>query len=224
MRKGFTLSEVLITLGIIGIIAALIIPNLMTKIKNSRTEAILKEDFSILQQMMISANDNGAVNAPAGTNQMKIIKEWFSTYFLPYIKVAAVCYDEPGCWAIGKVKTKNNVPYERSYNGCGQATISFILNNGSYVCMDDFDKTTLFNNYGIKTSARYTYIFMIDTNGSKQPNIIGEDIFILGFKEETGNIVTAGYDRTIDEVKENCKSGSGYWCSTMIKNNGWKIP
>lgn len=31
MKKGFTLAEVLITLGIIGVIAALTIPGLITK-------------------------------------------------------------------------------------------------------------------------------------------------------------------------------------------------
>jgi len=225
MKKGFTLAEVLITLGIIGVVAAMTIPNLMTKMKDLRTEAILKEDYSILQQMMISANDAGAVNAPIGSNNMDIIRDWFQTYFLPYIKVATVCYDKAGCWADGKVKTLNNINYTSYSHGCGLKTISFILNNGSYVCMDDYNPTTMFATYGIRTSAPISYIFMIDTNGEKHPNILGKDIFIFGFKEETGNIVTSGTDRTPEEVRKNCmKSNTGYWCSTLVKNSGWKLP
>lgn len=224
MKTGFTLAEVLITLGIIGVVAAITLPNLMTKLTNLRTEAVLKEDYSILQQMMISANDNGAINAPSDVNNMDYIKEWFQTYFLPYIKVSSVCYDEAGCWADNKVKLLNNAKYSSYTVGCGIKTISFVLNNGSYVCMDDYYKSTMFNLYGIKTNANISYIFLVDTNGAKQPNIIGKDIFLLGFKEETGKLVTAGTDRTIEEVKNNCsKSQNGLWCLTLVKNSGWKI-
>lgn len=79
--------------------------------------------------------------------------------------------------------------------------------------------------FGINTNSVITYIFYIDTNGAKQPNIIGKDIFLFGFKEETGNLVTAGADKTMEEVRKNCTtSQTGYWCSTLVKNSGWKIP
>lgn len=223
MKKAFTLAEVLITLGVIGIVAAMTIPGLITKLKNHRTEAILKEDFSILQQMMISANQDGAVNSPTRDNNIDIIKNWFQTYFLPYIKVASVCYDEAGCWN-PNVKTLKGIKHTSHTTGCGLKTISFILNNGSYICMDDYDGGTIYNTFGIKTSAAITYIFYIDTNGDKQPNIIGKDIYLLGFKEETGNMVPAGSDRLEKEILANCsKSGTGYWCLTLVKNRGWKV-
>ena len=56
-KWGFTLAEVLITLGIIGVVAAITIPALLTNLNNRHTESILREDYSILQQMMTSAND-----------------------------------------------------------------------------------------------------------------------------------------------------------------------
>ena len=44
MKKiGFTLAEVLITLGIIGVVAAMTIPNLMTKLKYNRESALLND-------------------------------------------------------------------------------------------------------------------------------------------------------------------------------------
>ena len=55
-KTGFTLAETLITLGIIGIVAAITLPTLITKLSNDRNSTILKEDYSILQQMMKSAN------------------------------------------------------------------------------------------------------------------------------------------------------------------------
>ena len=224
-KAGFTLAEVLITLGIIGIVAAMTIPNLITKLKNQRTEAILKEDYSILQQMMISANDAGAVSISTsyegGVNNIDIISSWFKTYFLPYIKVARVCYDEKGCWSSSTYYLNGSLFSQDT--GCGGATVSFVLNNGSYICMDDYGKT-LYSGFGVKTDAEYSYVFFIDTNGDKQPNTVGKDIFILVFKEEVGNLVPAGIDKTEEEVKENCsKSGNGIMCMTLVKNRGWKI-
>ena len=49
-RKAFTLAEVLITLGIIGVVAAMTIPTLMTKIQNRMFVAQLKKEYSTLQQ------------------------------------------------------------------------------------------------------------------------------------------------------------------------------
>ncbi len=47
---AFTLAEVLITLGIIGVIAALTIPGLISKWREKATVAQVKETYSILQQ------------------------------------------------------------------------------------------------------------------------------------------------------------------------------
>jgi len=47
MKKGFTLAEVLITLGIIGVVAAMTIPTLMTKYAKQRTETQLVKFYSM---------------------------------------------------------------------------------------------------------------------------------------------------------------------------------
>ena len=43
MKKGFTLAEVLITLGIIGVVAAATIPSLITAYQKRATESQLKK-------------------------------------------------------------------------------------------------------------------------------------------------------------------------------------
>lgn len=46
MRKGFTLAEVLITLGIIGVVAAITIPGLITAYKKHVIASSLKRAVS----------------------------------------------------------------------------------------------------------------------------------------------------------------------------------
>lgn len=53
-RKGFTLAEVLITLGIIGIVAAMTLPSLTAKQHEKQTVAKLKKVYSTLQQAQLS--------------------------------------------------------------------------------------------------------------------------------------------------------------------------
>lgn len=49
-EKGFTLAEVLITLGIIGVVAAMTIPTLMANIRGHQYRTKLKKGFSTLSQ------------------------------------------------------------------------------------------------------------------------------------------------------------------------------
>lgn len=224
VRLGFTLAEVLITLGIIGVVAAITIPTLLTKLNNRHTESMLREDYSILQQMMTSANDDGAMSSITDLNNMTVMKSWFQTYFLPYIKVANVCYDEKGCWVDDAKFLKGSfASMVSTETGCGGSTISFKLYNGTNICMDDY-KIHLFDTFGVK-SDEASVVFYVDTNGSRKPNQLGKDIFVMVYKPAIEKIVPAGVDRTLEEVEQNCsKNGTGVWCLVLIKNRGWKIP
>ena len=50
MKNGFTLAEVLITLGIIGIVAAMTLPALVGKYQKKVTVTRLKKFYSTMQQ------------------------------------------------------------------------------------------------------------------------------------------------------------------------------
>ena len=59
-RNGFTLAEVLITLGIIGVVAAMTIPTLMTKYQKHKTETQLVKFYSMMNQTLrMSVAENG---------------------------------------------------------------------------------------------------------------------------------------------------------------------
>ena len=63
-KTGFTLAEVLITLGIIGVVAAMTIPILMTAYQKKQTVTRLKRAYSIVQQSIrLSEDENGEVES-----------------------------------------------------------------------------------------------------------------------------------------------------------------
>lgn len=72
-KSGFTLAEVLITLGIIGVVAAMTIPSLINQTNNADIKAALKKGLSvtnqaILMNIAIEGNDFAALsNAGTGT-------------------------------------------------------------------------------------------------------------------------------------------------------------
>lgn len=53
MSKGFTLAEVLITIGIIGVVAALVTPSLINSTRNKELEALFKTANSSLAQALL---------------------------------------------------------------------------------------------------------------------------------------------------------------------------
>ena len=82
IRKfGFTLAEVLITLGIIGVVAALTIPTLMQKTNDAELKAGYKKMISVLNQG-ISMNyaldgvDFSAITGAAGASNDNVGTSW----------------------------------------------------------------------------------------------------------------------------------------------------
>ncbi|MDR1327154.1 MAG: type II secretion system GspH family protein [Heliobacteriaceae bacterium] len=110
MRKGFTLAEVLITLGIIGVVAALTMPSLIAKYKEKVTFTKLKKLYSIMSQAYFQAREeHGNVSAwceglrlessVSGECQIKT-----HDIMIPYLKVLKDCKLDGGCFSNEAIK------------------------------------------------------------------------------------------------------------------------
>ena len=90
-RTAFTLAEVLITLGIIGIVAALTLPVIISDVKNSQLEAGLKKAYSVLGQAlnMYQAENGERIIAGDATNRRMV-----KLYLMQYIKSAKGINDD----------------------------------------------------------------------------------------------------------------------------------
>ena len=150
MKKGFTLEEVLITLGIIGIVAAMTMPALIQKHKKQEASARLKKFYSMMSQaVMQSEIDNGKIDTwdktPLEYDENKVglpnsddTSVFFKKYLAQYIKYLSADKIEDGSGRFRVTLRDGSVMY---------------LINGS--CTD----------------------IAYDVNGDRQPNITGIDEF-----------------------------------------------
>ena len=156
---GFTLAEVLVTLAIIGVVAALTIPTLIKNYKKQQWIVGYKETYSIVKQttgMIKANNDNSLLNAWTTNDQ-----SMYNAY-LPYIHVLKKCENEApegNCFASGYT-------YLNGSSFSVRGTYSVILSNGASLSFWSPSPAGLpFLNH-----------IMIDTNGPKGPNVAGKDL------------------------------------------------
>lgn len=104
LKQGFTLAEVLITLGIIGVVAALTIPTLIANHRKSVVETRLAKFYSTMNQAILRAEidfgdkkdwgnigDGYEKDENGNPDKTKSIPlEWFNTYMRPYLNLMDV--------------------------------------------------------------------------------------------------------------------------------------
>ena len=229
-KKAFTLAEVLITIGIIGIVAAMTIPTLISNYQKHIVETNLQETYSIMQQVMKYADYDDVSLDMRIPDSLEGMKSWSETFLQPHLKYGKICYDTSGCWQ-SKVPTKTLngkiAGWNRTGVGLGLGIITLKLTNGANLCLDGYSKSDMKSWFGVDIPDPTSLVVYIDANGDKGPNIVGKDIYALAYT--SNGLVPAGNNVTNDEIKLNCSSSSsndnaGYYCMNLVKANGWKIP
>ncbi len=231
MRKGFTLAEVLITLGIIGVVAAITLPTLIKNYQKHETVNRLKETYSILYQAIrMSETENGLLetweipNTSFTANTYTYGKAFFEQYLKPYIKVVKECkYLSNECWADEYIWS-NGVADDEFFLASKNKAYSLVLANGSVI--------------GFYPRDTFCEVW-VDLNGKKGPNKLGKDTFEIFIAKTAGNyygkfprsgvyMYGQGFQRNV--LKGNFKGCSktatnyaGAYCGALIMHDGWKI-
>ncbi len=231
VRLGFTLAEVLITLGIIGIVAALTIPTVVSKYQKRSTVTQLQKVYSVLNQAYLFSkveggdnvllnNVNAGYDMDAETSQEKI-SEYMENYFLPYLKVQKNCgisYDTK-CFGF----QHNNINNDST--GMSWNKYNVILQDGTFISAV---YNTLCDENGVCANGGGILLF-VDLNGAKGPNVAGKDYFMFYVKPKSSNINFYEASSTDTNNKRNVllnDCNTSKWrrsCGALIKYDGWKI-
>ena len=92
---GFTLAEVLITLGIIGIIAAMTLPALVNQYQKQVTVSKLKRFYTSVKQVETQVKaDFGELNYVTNSFYPNGDLVVIDKFFKPYLKISKVCNND----------------------------------------------------------------------------------------------------------------------------------
>ncbi len=221
INAAFTLAETLITLGIIGVVAAMTLPNLIQKNIERSTVAKLSKEYTVmLDAFRRMVDDNGTIDSYGETPKEK--QEKLQELLPQYLKMS-LCGER-----------NNKCPEAKSYkrlNGnnavvpCGTACFKSVLFDGAVVTFHiggDCSQNMAMTNKGLnehgKGSIYYgTYQhqcgdFTIDLNGKGGPNVFDKDAF--KFKIVVDGIVPAGNSKEniwTETFKNQCLHKNPYF-------------
>lgn len=91
--SAFTLAETLITLGIIGIVTAMILPAVIHGYRKKQVESKLKSTYVILNELFLHSQlDNGKIDSwPLNKNTAQAQQYFYEKYIFPYINGEKQC-------------------------------------------------------------------------------------------------------------------------------------
>lgn len=179
-HKAFTLAEVLITLGIIGVVAAMTIPTLINNSNSKALASQYKEDYSIIANAVkMMQNDYGSVAAGINYSIGTI------SNLGAYIKYAQICPNN--------ARTEGCAPYV----GVNAANLK-LLDGEDYWWTSTFDAqgaimqngSVIVYNHSNSACQNMSQLnvgvcgsIIVDVNGPKSPNVFGRDIFEIYITE-----------------------------------------
>lgn len=236
MKKGFSLAEVLITMGVLGVVAALTMPALMTDVNRNTWAQGLKTNMSVI--------NNGFAQMLAVENADTLDE---TTLWVDHVSSDVAAANQDVKSELGKYfkidKMITGVPADRpvvtlqaATSNAMDSTVRFYLPNSATMNMVLYAPTV---NAGCKTimdnggnlCEKYADIYL-DVNGDKRPNMFGHDIFRF-YLSRNGKIYPYGgddvalFESGAPKWSEACEgkspSGDGLACTGRVVAEDFKI-
>ena len=200
-KCAFTLAEVLITLGIIGIVAALTLPafisNVQGRIQAKRVENINQKISKVTDKMAVQSGLIGYPDTMSFVQEMK-----------KHMSIAKVCDNShlSECWGTTEVDVGKDKPWEISKTKTAKTlkigepdnwadTVGIVTADGTPMILS-YDKECNFdvNNTGLqfdkssgKSNSLKCLSGVFDWNGGAKPNKLGDDVITLGMASGLGS-------------------------------------
>lgn len=212
-NRAFTLAEVLITLGIIGVVAAITLPNLMTAYKARVLRSQFMKSYSLIQQAYKMMEADGQATYPSyydrmsnGTQFSEVFKHYFTGITACSYRKNAPCFNDTVS------------PY-KSLDGGTKASVHY-FDDGQFALKDG--TLLMIENPSGVTGTIQVWV-SVDINGIKgQPNQLGVDVFTFELTDD--GFKAMGDDGTKFVGDSFCSlSGKGYRngmsCANKAKND-----
>lgn len=237
------MAEVLITLGIIGIVAAMTLPSLIANHRRQVTLSKVKQTYTVLNNALERAKvdyDTEVNNWYIPTEGSTLDKSMFfaETYMIPYLEVLHYCKDKisaPYCNLTPKllIGTTNGEPM---YPVSSRYGTSFVLKNGTIV----YVKVGAMTQGEIDSGGVSRIWIIFDIDGFQGYNSYGYDVFRVELGGEEGpakrnnanrnKFLPYLYDASkpcnyyVSEINHACNRNvtyGGSMCLAYIFCNGW---
>lgn len=218
MKNAFTLAEVLITLGIIGIVAALTLPTLIQKQNEKVTITKLKKTYSILQNAYMQAtNEYGTpdnwnlIGTDSGEGAVNM-----SNIMANYLKFSKFCGTETGCMPDTVYKNLNGQNFRNMDNT--DFISKAILNDGTLIYFQVNSPTCdQYNEVNPKPLNQNCGGIFVDINGFKGPNTKGIDGFYFMINK-LGIFPFGGMNDILGSFNTKCYN-NGFSCAAWVLYN-----
>lgn len=178
-NQGFTLAEVLITLGIIGVVAAMTIPTIINNTQNAEFSTAMKKTYSVLSNATskMLADNSGTIwdVSPSDQNQLSInMKDAYKQYLYTIQD--------------GTMSSLISISGWYGY----KSTTSLVITTGRYgLITKDGTFMRFFSAQNcsgtVPSGLSYCGNITVDTNGNKKPNMMGKDAGIFFLLKDSSN-------------------------------------
>ena len=216
MKRGFTIAEVLITLGIIGVIAAMTLPGAIASHRSKTLEAQFKKRYSELSQVLLKLQDDQEYIYGLYWTDM------LAHFLASNIKgaVAPMRHIYIQAQTTQKRELGYSLPVYKNYSQTAEFPDGRLDDGFVAVNKECF---ILFNADNFVTDNITIYI---DINGLQKPNVFGYDVFAFKFDRDMALKVWEENDDLCD-IKST-HAANGLSCSSYamndanyFKNLGW---
>lgn len=197
--KGFTMAEVLITIGIIGVVAAMTLPPLINKTQHKELQTAFLKTYSELNQasQLFMVKESMSVAEYAAIDNSNT-REKFMKYF------KGVTNYNKGYWGNTDDDTIAR-PYKiKSLNGKSESE-GLCNNSGRYA---DIAGRVYSMNDAPANADTNGPVICVDVNGQKGPNKIGYDYFLFIFTVD-GYVIPMGQTHKNNSDKDGSNSTYG---------------
>lgn len=220
---AFTLAEVLITLSIIGIVAAMTMPALLSKYREKATVSKLKKSYSVLSQGYLFAveeygtPDNWDITARTAENAIIVRDKLFKN-----VKLIQKCDDNANQKACGVSENTYyiNGNIDTGVSGTSSKTAAALMADGTAV-MVITNSSGSYQSRGSGVLSNVYAIIYVDTNGINPPNTYGKDKFCFYLtKVNITPVGTQDESSTYHRFENDCiNTSSGLGCTAWVIYN-----